>query len=257
MPAGAFLLFLLFYHLHILLPVESVAQIATSRIQVLAVQSAVAVSSHIKAASASKQKLIRDIADQETKINTLSGQLIHLRQTEKENADLRLLLQFKQQNDYQLLPATIIYKSTIERGKKIILNKGSNDGAQVNDAVIINSGILIGKIIEVKSNSSAVRLTIDSSSSIFGTLDNSPDIIAGVIKGTSGTGLQLTLIPKTISLKPGDRVITNGLQEQIPRSLYIGEITALEESENAIFNTALVKPPYTIENLFIAAIIVQ
>jgi rod shape-determining protein MreC len=75
------------------------------------------------------------------------------------------------------------------------------------------------------------------------------------MKGSRGASLRFTLIPKTILLHQGERVITNGLQDGIPANLYIGDITSLEESENSIFNTALVKPPYTIENLSVVAIV--
>ena len=198
---------------------------------------------------------MRDIRDQEAKINELTVELIRLNQIKKENDELRALLEFKEKNNFLLIPATIIYKSILEREKKIILNKGLDDGVKVGSAVMINNGIFIGKIISADSNSSTVQLTIDSDSAILGTFDDIPDTIAGVMKGSRGASLRFTLIPKTILLHQGERVITNGLQDGIPANLYIGDITSLEESENSIFNTALVKPPYTIENLSVVAIV--
>ncbi len=198
-----------------------------------------------------------EIRDQETKINELTVEIVRLKQTKKENDELRSLLEFKKQNNFSILPANIIYKSILEREKKIILNKGADDEVQVGSAVIIDNGIFIGKIISADHTSSVVQLSIDSNSSILGTLDDIPDTIAGVMKGSRGNSLRFTLIPKTVLLHPGSRVITSGLQDIIPANLYMGEITSLEESENAIFNTALVKPPYTIENLSVVAIILK
>jgi cell shape-determining protein MreC len=51
--------------------------------------------------------------------------------------------------------------------------------------------------------------------------------------------------------------MTNGLQNNIPPDLFLGTVIQLKESENEIFNSALVRPTYSVEDLETVAVIID
>jgi len=254
---SVFLLFLLMFYLGFLSPLVKVFSFFFHSAQSVAIEQSAQVNSKIKSIGKSKIELNARIQKLEEEINTLNAQLIFLHKTEKENNELRELLEFKKEGSYTLLSTEIINKSNLELDKSLVLSKGTNAGIRNGDAVVIGNGILIGRISDVAPFSSKVQLTIDNNSNILATLDGTEHTITGVLTGVQGTSLILSLIPKDISLVPKQKVITNGFQERIPSHLILGEIISLQESENEIFNIALVEPPYFIEDITVVAVITE
>jgi rod shape-determining protein MreC len=215
------------------------------------------VNSYLKSITPSKLELLKQVSKLQSQVNDLNTQLLQLKSVAQENKDLRDILDFTKQEEYSLVLVDVIYKNNWEVEKSIVINKGAAAGISKGDAVIIGKGLLIGAIIKVDSYKSLVRLTIDNNSRILATLEDVPQNIAGVLAGWQGNGLSLDLVPKNITVFPGQKVITNGLQERIPANLYLGEVLQLDENENKIFNSALINPLYNIEDLKIAAVVVR
>jgi len=67
--------------------------------------------------------------------------------------------------------------------------------------------------------------------------------------------LVLRLIPKDISVQNGMRVITSGLEAQIPRGLWIGTIERVVTNQEDLFQTAYLNAPLRLEDIAIVSII--
>lgn len=250
-----FFVFLALYYLHFLTPIEKMLALFFHPVQTKIVQQGATINKNLKAASVSKNKLIKQVAELQSEINDLNIQLLKLQNASEENQELKNMLNFKNNNNYKLLTGEIVYKNNSELEKSIMINLGSKDGVKKNDAVIVGGGMLIGKVIKVSPYQSLARLTIDNKSNILATLENAPYTVSGVIQGLQGTNLSFNYIPKNIAIIPKQKIITNGLQENLPPNLFLGQITNLLENENNIFNSALVETLYNIDDLKIVGII--
>jgi rod shape-determining protein MreC len=238
-------------------PIQKITAFFLSPLQTFMIKRGAATNSLVQSTTQSKQELVKKNEKLEKEVRDLTYELISSKHLRRENQQLRSLLQFKEENSHSLLVAQVIYKRNILGEKSIVINKGSNDGVKTGRAVLIDGGTLIGTIKAVHPHDASVELTVDQDSSIVATVDDGKRPISGVVTGAQGGGLQMELIPKDIPVAVGQKVITNGLQEEIPGQLFIGEIASVQENENGIFHTALLEPPYFIEDLIVIAVLVQ
>lgn len=245
------------YHLSLLRPADRALRAIITPLQIKSIALAQTVNTEARFATTSKRALLLKVQELEGEVQRLTEELITLQQLKRENEDLRTLLAFQKETEYTLLTARVIHITNREGERVILLDKGSQDGVQKGDAVVVQKGTLIGKVIAVEQRAARVRLTIDPRSAVLATVGEGSAVIAGVARGNQATTILLELIPKTIPLKDGMRVYTNGLEEGIPRALSLGVIATLEESKHEIFNTASVIPPYTPENLTVAAVLIR
>lgn len=252
-----FTIFVLIRYFGFLKPFDTFFSFIFKPIGKFAVQQGLFVNTYLAGISHSKYDLLKKNAKLESEKQDLISQIVKLQQIKKENDELRSLINFERDTNYTLIVSDILYKNTLESEKTIVLNRGSKNGVKKGDPVIVGNGVLIGKVIRVTPETALVRLTLDQESIVIATIDNAPHTISGVVKGMQGTSLALHLIPKNIVILPGQRAITNGLEEHIPSALYLGEIEKLIDSEHEIFNSALITPPYIIEDLETAAVIIS
>jgi len=251
-----FIVFLILYYLNYLKFFDNIANFILEKPSVALNNAAVQVNQKLKTTTKSKFELLQEIGNLQKKINDLNFQILKIKDIKKQNQELKSLLKFQQETNYQLIVAEIIHKDNLETEKLIVINKGTNQGIKEKQAVIIGQGTLIGQIIKTDTFKSTVRLSIDPKSNILATPADAKDQIAGIVKGSSNA-LFLDLVPKNIPLEIGQKIKTNGLQAGIPASLFLGKIIQVQKNPNQIFNSALIQPPYTLENLKTVSVIIQ
>jgi len=254
---SAFIFFIVLYYLTSLTPLQKILSLTRDPIESGVVSISHEVNKALSAQKKSKYELVKDISALEKKIQDLTVEILELQSLKQENAQLRDMLEFKKETNFIFISADVTAKTNTEVGRTLTINKGTNNGAYVGAPVVVGKGVFAGKVVSVGPYSALVRLTTDRQSNILATLDRENQKIAGVLQGTTGSGIMLSFIPKNTPLSPGQRVVTNGLQEHIPANLYLGDVIELQESEETIFNTALVKVPYSIDELTSVAIITR
>ena len=122
--------------------------------------------------------------------------------------------------------------------------------------VIINNGVIVGKVVEVFDYTAIVRLLNDHASQVAATVRNQ-DGTVGVVQGEFGLGVKMDLIPENEEVAIGDLVITSGLEEKVPRGLVIGLIENVFGSDEDIFKTATVKLPIDFTKLNMISVIIK
>jgi rod shape-determining protein MreC len=176
-------------------------------------------------------------------------------QLQSENQELKLQLEFFQADrNLDHVGASVIARNIQPLGSTLIIDRGTNDGISVGDAVVISKGILIGKIAQTESESSMVRLLNDNQSKIAATLLNH-DKSVGVIEGGYGISVRMNFIPQQEDVRVGDLVISSGLERGLPRGLLIGNVVAVEKEPYQPFQTAVLSPEATLSNISIVSII--
>jgi rod shape-determining protein MreC len=171
----------------------------------------------------------------------LSSKLQRLIELKTENKKLRRLLQSGPiKEDNRFLVSELLAVKTSSYRQLLILDKGKEDGVRIGQAVLDAKGVM-GQIIEVGPLTSTVMLVTDSKSAVpvKNTRNNERAILVGIQKGTT---MALINLPKTVSIKAGDQLLTSGLGQRFPEGYPIGEVTAVHRAPDEAFISVEVRP---------------
>jgi rod shape-determining protein MreC len=134
-------------------------------------------------------------------------------------------------------------------GKNVLfINKGYSDGVSLDMPVITETGVLLGKIIELQPHLSLVLLVTDSGSTIAVTTQQN-NAIQAIARGKLGASMTMELVNENEPLSIGDTVITSLLEEDTPRGLAVGTIGAIRTQEGELFKEAEINPLFSLSGL--------
>jgi len=165
----------------------------------------------------------------------------------RENEILRQELKLLPREEFNLEGAGIVSQDFYGQGDWIEIDKGSKNGIEKEMPVIVDSGILVGKISEVFYDTSKVVLlsSPDSAVNVIDPKTNSK----GVVRGEYGLGVIMDMVLQSESLNQGDDVITSGIGKGFPRGLLIGKIQEVGSSGDKLFKKAIIFSPVDFSRL--------
>lgn len=163
----------------------------------------------------------------------------------KENEHLRELLQMKKKVKYKIIIAQISYIDALNPYETISIDKGKNDNIKQNMAVTSTLGV-IGRIKEVFDDHSTVEL-ISSNQSYTSATDKNGDTLS-ILSGQGNEILSLEYVVTDSNIQVGDKIFTSGISDIYIKNLFLGDITAIDNSDE-MFKQITVKLPYNIFNL--------
>ena len=181
---------------------------------------------------------VRENVDLKRKVASLTTENLKLRQSEGDLKRLRSLLAYSEQFDMQTSMAQTIMLDTAGRFKSIIIDRGAEDGVQVND-VIANANGLIGRVVLVTNDLAKVQLLTDNNSSIGSLVERTRR--QGVVRGNGATAVQMFDIPTLADVQVGDRILTAGIDGVYPRGIPVGIVTRSDPGQS-LFKNIAVKP---------------
>ncbi|MFA6409968.1 MAG: rod shape-determining protein MreC [Candidatus Buchananbacteria bacterium] len=187
-------------------------------------------------------------------INQLTIENAQLKVALQENQEIAKQSGFLARNGLSAVTAKVIGKNPEPNLQSIILDKGLKDGIKIDYPIITADGILVGKISNVKANSSEAILINDSRSKIAATIQNENNT-KGVVVGEHGLSLIMELIAKNDVVKVGDVVVTSGLESTVPRGLVIGKINRIVSESNSTFQTAWLQALVRVDNLTVVSVL--
>ena len=112
-----------------------------------------------------------------------------------ENEELKNLLDFKQNKEYKLIVANILSRDPFNNNI-LIIDVGSKQGIVKGQAVVINNGVIVAKVIDTTFDSASIRLLTDNFSKLAVTIGDQS--VAGLLSGSLGLGLTMNYIPQKI-----------------------------------------------------------
>lgn len=171
----------------------------------------------------------------------------------QENQELRQLLDFKAAKKYNLVLANILSRDPVNLNL-LIIDAGANQGIKIGQAVVVNQGIMVGKVIEVSTDSAKVRLLTDGFSKLTVSLDQQTNVI-GLLTGSLGLSMNLSYIPQAQEVKKNDLLVTANLDSNIPPGLVIGKVEEVKFSAEELFKQAAVAPLLDFNTLSIVAVV--
>lgn len=203
-------------------------------------------------------KLESEINNLQTRLESITIDKAELKILREENQQLKDYFNFNETNDYELILVEVISKQAIlglrEKQQNLIINQGLDHGLEIGLAVSNQAGIIIGKIVAIKEKSAEVCLITNNNCQIAASILNN-DKTLGISSGQLGLTVFLDMIPQTEQIEIGDIVVSSGLEALIPRGLVIGQVNKVETKSNEIWQTAIIEPAFSLNNLNILAVV--
>lgn len=172
--------------------------------------------------------------------------LIHQRKLQQlaslaaENVRLRQLLNASQMLQDTVLIAELIGVSPNPLSHKVVINRGTKDGAFKGQPVLDAFG-LMGQVIEVSESSSTVLLISDSTHAIPVQVNRN-----GVRAIAEGTGdlnsLSLRHVSANTDIRAGDLLVSSGLGDRFPVGYPVAEVLQVVRDPGKAFLTVIAKP---------------
>jgi len=116
--------------------------------------------------------------------------------------------------------------------RSIIINLGDQDGLARDQAVIHARGV-VGRVMETSPHYARVLLATDFSSSIDAFVQRSR--APGLLSGEGGVRLTLKYVRKDEDVRPGDLVVTSGLDGFFPGGLALGTVSRVNRQGAGLF----------------------
>ncbi|MDO8438516.1 MAG: rod shape-determining protein MreC [Nitrosomonadaceae bacterium] len=156
------------------------------------------------------------------------GQLQRLLALEAENAQLRNLLEAGQRAESKTTLAEILYIPHDPFSRKVILDKGSQNGIQPGQVVVDGAGV-VGQITRVYPWLSEVTLITDKDHSVPVQLVRSG--LRSMVSGTGEDGtLELRYLAANADIQHGDLLVTSGIDGIYPPGLPVALVSKIESN---------------------------
>jgi len=211
------------------------------------------------AARESKDDLLKRIENLEFQLAEEKASLSLLNSLQIENEQFRNFFNFFETNNYNYLLADVVWENSLlnfsSTNQNLVINKGEKDGLYPGLAVLSDSGVLVGKIVETEENYSQVCLSNNSFCRLAVSLNNE-EKSSGLAEGNLGLSVKINFIPQNEEVNIGNIVFSSGLEKNIPKGLYLGEVVNVEKKENDIWQDIVVESFFNSKNLNRVAIII-
>lgn len=169
----------------------------------------------------------------------------------RENDRLRALLELTEAHeDYELVDAYIIGRSSTDWTSTFTLNRGTSSGIEKDMVVITANGAVVGLVTEAGPNYAVFKSVLDSSLEISATMASSG--YSGMVTGGYSSGrselLRMDYLPSSAVIRNQDQVVTTG-STLYPRDLILGYVVDADYDETGVSKFAMLRPAADIENL--------
>ncbi|OBV38972.1 rod shape-determining protein MreC [Janthinobacterium psychrotolerans] len=162
-----------------------------------------------------------------------------------ENNHLRKLMEARERVPVKSMLAEILYDTRDSATRKIVLDRGIQNGVELGRPVIDNLGV-VGQVTRVFPFTSEVTLLTDEEQAIPVQLLRTGVRSVAYGRGKSGT-MELRFTEPTADIQIGDIVITSGLDGLYPAGLAVARVTLVERNAHGPFGRVVCQPLAGIE----------
>lgn len=141
---------------------------------------------------------------------------------------------------YDYTTANVIYNTTTKKHNYLILDKGTNEGIDLDMAVFSAQGV-VGVVNDVSSNFATVMSVLHPDTRISAKIMPADQIGTVIWEDHDPETVFLHDIPQHIMVNIGDSVITSGFSNVFPKDIMIGTVTEIENNTKNSFYTIKLK----------------
>ncbi len=157
-----------------------------------------------------------------------------------ENAHLRHLLGAAEQLPVKSLMSEILYDARDVFTRKIVLDRGAQQGVEIGQPVIDDTGV-VGQVTRVFPFTSEATLLTDKDQAIPVQLLRSGLRSVAYGRGQSGV-LDLKFMAANADIQKGDKLVTSGIDGVYPAGLAVATVTQVESKSNDAFARIVCQP---------------
>ena len=184
--------------------------------------------------------------DLQNQVDELTTELNTIKLEQYELDNLRELYNLDQKYpSYEKVAANVIGKNSGNWFNTFTIDKGSNDGIEVDMNVMAGSG-LVGIVTEVGSSWATVRSIIDDSSSVSAMTVSTSDncIVNGDLELIDEGKLRFEqLYDQENKVTVGERIVTSNISEKFVEGLFIGYVSEVQVDSNNLTKTGTIVTP--------------
>ena len=207
----------------------------------------------------SSQELSGRIDELEEQIAQLEEENTILAQEQQELERLRELYDTDvSYSQYSKVAANVISKDPGNWYSSFVIDKGSNDGIEI-DMNVIASGGLVGLVTEVGSNWAVVRSIMDDSSSVSAMTVTTEDtcIVSGDLTLIDEGRLYFDQMNTQESVVEGEQVVTSHISDKYLPGILIGTIYEINEDSNHLTKNGYIIPAVDFSSIHEVLVITQ
>jgi rod shape-determining protein MreC len=150
-----------------------------------------------------------------------------------ENAQLRALIAARDRLPVKALAAEVLYTARDPFSRKVIIDKGVQDGVRAGQAVVDDRGV-VGQVTRIYPWHSEVTLITDKGQ--FVPVQNLRNGLRAVLAGTGSDGaLELRFIPLNADFQNDDALVTSGIDGIYPPGLPVARVSHVERNAAQLF----------------------
>lgn len=225
--AGAFFLLVIFFFSGRVLLVRDWLFSQTAFVSSIFSRGSAALAGWENAADGTRNERVRLFAD--------AGELVLLRQ---ENEKLRATLRIGEATQKKVIQAHITGIGREIGDEYIFIDKGAEDGIGLDFIVLGGEKLLLGRVVEVFSRASRIRLA--SSPQEVTEVLILPSGVRAVSRGMQSGEMSLDLVPRESDIAMGDAVVTTE-QSRYGGGWVVGEVADVRAPDNEVFQKVLAR----------------
>ena len=200
----------------------------------------------------SMKKLAKENEKLKEQVDELTAKNNNLSQQQEEVERLRALYELDQEySEYEKIGAQVIGKDSGNWYDTFIINRGTEDGVEVDMNVIADGG-LVGIVTNTGKDWATVRSIIDDSSNVSASVTSISQncIVTGDLQMMDEGKIRfIQLTDKENQVQEGDKVVTSSVSSKFLKGILIGYVSEVEDDANNLTKTGTIIPAVDFENI--------
>lgn len=188
----------------------------------------------------SQAQLREDNAALRAKLLAASRDSQRYESTRAEVDELRRLIGAGERLKLEATPAEILYNGRDPYARKIVIDKGTNQGVRAGSPVIDEAGV-IGQVTRAHALASEVTLVTDKDQAIPVQVVRNGLRAVAFGAGSSGM-LELRFMATNAEIQNGDRLVTSGIDGTYPAGLPVATVARVERDAAYAFARIVCQP---------------
>ncbi|HLX81623.1 MAG TPA: rod shape-determining protein MreC [Burkholderiales bacterium] len=224
---------------------RSVLALAVYPLQALAGMPA-ALGERISGYFESQSQLREENGELRAKLLTASQAAQRFEAAQAETGQLRRLIGAAERLPLKATPAEILYNGRDPYSRKVVIDKGSQNGIAAGSPVVDENGV-VGQITRVHMLSSEVTLLTDKEQAIPVQVVRNGLRAVAFGAGSSGM-LELRFMAANAEIQNGDKLVTSGIDGTYPPGLPVATVARIERDAAYAFARIVCQPAAGVES---------
>lgn len=167
----------------------------------------------------------------EAEVETLRRQALAQQDLERELARLRSAVSYQPPAGQPVVLADVVFINHRSWLRTMIVHAGADApaGALAPNSPVVGYEGLVGRVLRSADGYARVQLLTDRAASVGAMIERTRR--QGIARGAPDGGLVLDYLPLQSDVRPGDRVVTAGIDGIYPRGLAIGTVVSVRPGD--------------------------